>query len=108
MRSDREHTRLQGFSDAVFALSATLLIVTLEVPDSYDALLEAFAGIPAFALSFAMLVYIWYEYSQFFTAYPLADGWTVMINSLLLFIVLIYVYPLRLLTEVVAERFLGA
>lgn len=55
-----------------------------------------------------MLVYIWYEHRQFFNAYRLTDAWTVALNSLLLFTVLLYVYPLKLLTEVIAERFLGA
>lgn len=108
MRTNRDISRLQSFSDGVFALAATLLVVTLEVPGSYDALLEAMAGFPAFALGFAALVSLWYNHRQFFAEYPLGDGWTVALNSLLLFIVLLYVYPLKLLTAVVAERFLGA
>jgi uncharacterized membrane protein len=101
-------SRLHGFSDAVFALSATLLVVTLEVPGSYQELLDAVSGFPAFAIGFGMLVIIWYQHRRFFHLYPLADVWTVVINSVLLFVVLLYVYPLKLLTEVFAERFLGA
>jgi hypothetical protein len=108
MQTSRNTSRLQGFSDAVFALSATLLVVSLEVPDSYAALLEAVAGFPAFALGFAAIVSLWYNHRQFFAHYPLGDNLTVALNSLLLFIILLYVYPLKLLSEVVAELFLGA
>jgi uncharacterized membrane protein len=101
-------SRLHGFSDAVFALSATLLVVTLEVPGSYQELLDAVSGFPAFAIGFGMLVMIWYQHRRFFHLYPLADVWTIVINSVLLFVVLLYVYPLKLLTEVFAERYLGA
>ena len=101
-------SRLHGFSDAVFALSATLLVVTLEVPRNYQELLDAVSGFPAFAIGFGMLVMVWYQHRRFFHLYPLADVWTVVINSVLLFVVLLYVYPLKLLTEVFAERFLGA
>lgn len=100
-------SRLLGFSDAVFALSATLLVVTLEVPASYAELLEAVAGFPAFAIAFGLLIVLWYQHRQFFRAYPLVDAWTVAINSLLLFVVLLYVYPLKLLTQIFAERFVG-
>jgi uncharacterized membrane protein len=108
MRIKKDITRLQGFSDAVFALSATLLVVTLEVPDSYEALLDSVAGFPAFALAFAAIISLWYEHRRFFNEYPLVDDITLVLNSLLLFVVLLYVYPLKLLSLVIAEHFLGA
>jgi uncharacterized membrane protein len=102
-----ETDRLKAFSDSVFAFAATLLVVKLEVPTDIPALLEALAGFPAFALGFAALLSLWHNHRHFFAQYPIGDGWTVVINGVLLFVVLLYVYPLKLLTEVVAQRFLG-
>jgi uncharacterized membrane protein len=106
-RGGEETARLLAFSDGVFALAATLLVVTLTVPESYGDLREAVAGFPAFALAFAAIVSLWYSHRQFFCRYPLGDGWTVAVNGVLLFIVVLYVYPLKLMAQVFAERFLG-
>jgi uncharacterized membrane protein len=100
--------RLQSFSDAVFALSATLLVVSVgEVPRSYDALMDSLLGFPAFAIAFAALISLWYNHRLFFSRYPVGDGVIVAINSVLLFVILLYVYPLRLLAAVVSESFFG-
>jgi uncharacterized membrane protein len=104
-RRTLDPSRLEGFSDGVFALAATLLVVTLEVPSDYDELLETVAGFPAFGLAFASLISLWAGHRQFFAHHPLGDGWTVIINAVLLFIVVLYVYPLKLLAEVIANRF---
>lgn len=101
-----EQTRMQAFSDGVFAFAATLLVVSLEVPNSYDELLDALAGFPALALAFAAIVSLWAIHRGFFARYPLGDPVSVAINAVLLFIVLIYVYPLKLLAELAAHRFL--
>jgi uncharacterized membrane protein len=56
MRTDHNTSRLQGFSDGVFALSATLLVVTLgEVPSDCDELVSAVARFPAFATAWRCL-----------------------------------------------------
>lgn len=97
---------MQAFSDGVFAFAATLLVVSLEVPSSYDELLDALAGFPALAIAFAAIVSIWAIHREFFARYPLGDPVSMGINAVLLFIVLIYVYPLKLLAELAAHTFL--
>ena len=91
----REITRLEGFSDAVFGFALTLLVVSLEVPGSYQELVTAMRGFVPFACCFAIVVWIWYEHCLFFQRYSLQDGITVVLNALLLFVVLFYVYPLK-------------
>ena len=41
IRNGREVSRIEGFSDAVFGFALTLLVVSLEVPDNFDALVCA-------------------------------------------------------------------
>jgi uncharacterized membrane protein len=55
-------------------------------------------GLVPFALTFAMVCWIWWEHNVFFRRYGLQDAWTAFLNCVLLFVVLFYVYPLRFLT----------
>ena len=88
-------SRVEAFTDAVFAFAVTLLVVSLEVPKTFDELLVAMRGFFAFAICFALLLYVWYEHYKFFRRYGLRDAPTIWLNSALLFLVLFYVYPLK-------------
>ena len=92
-----EVQRIETFSDGVFAFAVTLLIVSLEVPKSFEELLTTMRGFFAFGISFLLLVMIWNEQHRFFRNYGLDDAWTITLNGALLFIVLFYVYPLKFL-----------
>ena len=96
-----ETSRLEGFSDAVFAFALTLLVVSLEVPSSYDELVRTLRSFIAFAASFAALIWIWYLHREFFRRFGLGDGPMIFLNSTLLFVVLLYVYPLKFLSTLV-------
>ena len=94
---EREVLRLEGFSDAVFAFALTLLVVPLEVPDTFDELLHTLRAAPAFAVCFALFWIIWNAHHKFFRRYALADATILTLNAMLLFVVLLYVYPLKFL-----------
>ena len=107
MTPARRHdiTRLEGFSDAVFGFALTLLVVSLDVPRSYPDLIRTMRGLPSFACCFALLVWIWHEHNLFFRRYGLQDGTTVFLNSVLMFVVLFYVYPLKFMFDSMFGQF---
>ncbi|MGI9172576.1 MAG: TMEM175 family protein [Chthoniobacterales bacterium] len=92
-----EVTRLEGFSDAAFGFALTLLVVSLEVPKTYADLIATMRGVPAFAVCFAILVMIWNYHYLFSRRFGLEDGMTRLYTFFLLFIVLLYIYPLKFL-----------
>jgi uncharacterized membrane protein len=99
-------TRLEGFSDAVFGFALTLLVVSLDVPRSYEQLMDLMRGFPSFACCFALLLWLWHEHNVFFRRYGLKDGVTVLLNGGLLFMILLYVYPLKFMFDSLFARFI--
>ena len=93
----REVTRLESFSDAVFGFALTLLVVSLDVPKSFDDLVATMRGFPAFALCFLLLALIWNGHYKFCRRYGLDDGTARFLTCVMLFLVLFYVYPLKFL-----------
>jgi uncharacterized membrane protein len=102
-----EVKRIEAFSDAVFAFAVTLLIVSLEVPKSFEELLATMKGFFAFGISFLLLMFIWYEQNMFFRRFALDDKIIIVLNCCLMFIVLFYVYPLKFLFSLMFKTFSG-
>ena len=98
-------SRLEAFSDAAFAFALTLLVVSLDVPRSYSDLIRTMRGLPSFACCFALLVWIWHEHNLFFRRYGLQDGFTYILNGMLMFVVLFYVYPLKFMFDSMFAQF---
>lgn len=92
-------SRIEGLSDAVFALSLTLLVVALEVPSSSQELITVFWQFPAFAFCFGFILWVWYEHYIYHRRYGFEDGMTVALNGLLLFFIVFYVFPLKFLAS---------
>jgi uncharacterized membrane protein len=102
-----EVSRLEALSDAVFGFAITLLVVSLEVPRTYAQLTEAMRGFVAFAASFALLFKVWFHQYRFFRRYGLDDTATVVLNGVLLFVVVFFVYPLKFVFTLCVNELMG-
>ena len=89
--------RIEAFSDAVFAITLTLTIVSTEVPVTFNELFITLKGMLGFAICFAFLFLVWYKQYLFFRYFGLRDLTTILLNAVLIFVVLFYVYPLKFL-----------
>ncbi len=95
-----EQTRIETFSDAVFALAVTLLVLSSTVPTTFEELAKSFHNIIPFGICITLLMLIWYQHYIFFIRYGFRDVKIVALNSFLLFLVLVYTYPLKFLFTV--------
>ena len=93
----KEVSRLEGLADAIFGFAVTLLIVAVEVPRTFDGLMDVVRGFPAFTACFALLMIFWNAHYRFFRRYGLEDWFTRVVNSAIMLLVLFSVYPLKFL-----------
>lgn len=88
--------RLETLVYSAFAFALTLLVVSVgEPPTSFAALLDAMKLIPAFGLSFVLLAVFWRAYAQWCRRLGMEDGGALVLGLMLIFSVLVFVYPLR-------------
>jgi uncharacterized membrane protein len=100
-------SRIDGFSDVVFGFALTLIVVSLEVPHTYDELHKILVGFVPFFICFVIFIMVWWAHFRFFRRFGLHDIGTILINCALLFFVLFYVYPMKFLFTLVATQFTG-
>ncbi len=90
-------TRVEAFVDAAFAFAVTLTAIAgQEIPKSIAELKMALTGIPAFALSFVLVMWIWSAHTRWSRAYGLDDDASRNLSLLLVMLVLVFVYPMRM------------
>lgn len=93
-------TRIEVFSDAAFAFAVTMLVISLSsIPQNFDELVLAIKGIPSFAASFAIMMVIWIQHRRWGQRFGLDDGVSTLLTLTLVFLVLVFVYPLKLMID---------
>jgi len=102
-----EVSRIEAFSDVIFGFAISLLVVSLEAPKSFHELMVMMRGIIPFGICFFLFIDIWYEHHDFFRRYNLHDFSVSALNTLLLFMLLFYVYPLKYVFTVFVSSLRG-
>jgi uncharacterized membrane protein len=92
-----EVSRVEGFTDAVFAFAVTLLVVALEGPHNYEGLLDVVRSLPAFVICFALLMTFWNAHFRYHRRYGMEDVFSRVMTMAILVLVLFFVYPLKFL-----------
>lgn len=92
-----EITRVEALSDAVFAFSISLLIVALEVPQTFTELKLILLSFVPFMATVSLVLMFWYQQYRFFRHYGLNDVPVIVQNAAMLIMILFYIYPLKFL-----------
>jgi uncharacterized membrane protein len=87
----RDTGRLVAFSDGVFAISITLLILEIDTPDDYETLLhgllELWPSYLAYAVTFLFIGQVWANHHVMFDHIRAADRIVLLLNTVLLMVV---------------------
>jgi uncharacterized membrane protein len=101
--SERDTARLEAFSDGVFAIAITLLILEIDVPD-YEAghslwrsLADLWPSYFGYAVSFLVIGIMWVNHHNLFRIIRQVDHWVLVFNLLLLFCVAFIPFPTAVL-----------
>ena len=96
----RRTERIDNFVDAAFAFATTLLVISVgDPPTSLDELRQALLRTPAFAAGFALIALFWWQHHSYAALRPRRDGLSLLLSLAIVFVILVYVFPLRLLME---------
>jgi TMEM175 potassium channel family protein len=88
---NRDTGRLVAFSDAVFAITITLLVLEIRPPSDYTSLLHGLAALwpsyLAYAVTFLFIGQVWANHHVMFDHIRAADRVVLLLNTLLLMVV---------------------
>jgi uncharacterized membrane protein len=100
-------TRVEGFTDAVFAFAVTLLVVALEVPHTFEGLMDVVRGFPAFVLCFWLLMAFWNAHYRYHRRYGIESTFSRVTTLAIIVLVLFFVYPLKFLFTMLTVQIFG-
>ena len=101
--------RLEAFSDGVFAIAITLLILEIGVPhiehgsELAKALLDEWPSFFGYGLSFIVIGIMWMNHHEMFRDIERVDHWLMVTNLLLLLTVAFIPFPTAVLAETLQD-----
>ena len=104
MKFPHNISRIEAFSDGVFAFAATLLVVSFDTDDNFRLTTTEATSFITFGVCFFVLAGLWSVHYHFFRRNKYMDNWIIAINVVLLFVILYYIFPLKSLIETWAQQ----
>ncbi len=95
MKLPHNISRIEAFSDAVFAFAATLLVVSVGTQAENSILQVDWIVFLSFSVSFFALVGLWSVHYNFFRRSDYMDNMIIGLNTVLLFLILYFIFPLK-------------
>ncbi len=93
-------SRIETFVDAAFAFAFTMLVISIDViPQSPPELFALSRDIPAFVLSATIIGSVWLAHATWSRTFGLQDKVTIYLSLGLVMLVLIFVYPIKLMVQ---------
>jgi uncharacterized membrane protein len=96
-------SRVEAFSDGIFAIAITLLVLTIAQPSNYhdlaNQLLDRWPSLIAYVVSFIVIGIMWLNHHTIFLLLDRMDRALVCLNLLLLMTVVFIPYPTGILGE---------
>lgn len=108
IRERKEMGRIEAFSDGVFAIAVTLLVLGIKVPKADElgagnslgtALLQLWPHYLAFVTSFATIFAMWVNHHRIFSFLRRSDHFFLYWNGLLLLLITFLPFPTTVLAE---------
>ena len=102
-----ETNRLEAFSDAVFAIAITLLILEIKVPPAPllpSGLVSLWPSYLAYAISFVVIGAIWINHHAMFALIKATNQRLLLLNTLQLLFVAFLPFPTAVLAEAMHAR----
>jgi uncharacterized membrane protein len=109
--AEKETTRLEAFSDGVFAIAITLLVLDLKVPKPaelgdrslWSVLRDQWPAFLAYFTSFATILVMWVNHHVLFGRIRRSDQMFLFLNGFLLLFVAFVPFPTALLAQYLRE-----
>ena len=93
-------SRIETFVDAAFAFAFTMLVISIDqIPTNPEELLELSRDIPAFLISAIIIGSIWVTHANWSRHFGLQDSATLYLSLALVMLVLVFVYPIKLMAQ---------
>jgi uncharacterized membrane protein len=105
----KETSRVEAFSDGVFAVAVTLLILTIQVPSSTTTNIPEHVAqqgpfFLAYAVSFLSILVMWANHHGIFNLVIRTDRVLILLNGVLLMLITFFDYPTAIVGAALREQ----